>query len=139
MSVRFVIVIGIAVGVLDAGSALALRSIAQPHKPEVERARGAEPERANPALPKLIPAMVPPAPAVPRLDQYGDPLPPGVICRIGADRFRGDYSACVAFSTDGSAVLTAGGQSIRSWDARTGRSQPVRAIELNGPAPVFIP
>jgi len=40
MSVRFVIVIGIAVGALAAGSALALRSIVQPHKPDVERARG---------------------------------------------------------------------------------------------------
>jgi WD40 repeat protein len=66
--------------------------------------------------------------APPRCDQYGDPLPPGALVRIGTTRFR-HYASIysLAYSADGK--LIAGGDSFEGaaessivvWDAATGR------------------
>jgi WD40 repeat protein len=63
----------------------------------------------------------PPAEA-PRLDLYGDPLPPGAIARMGTVRFRhGSIINAIAFSPDGS-TLAAGDWrgAVILWDVDSG-------------------
>jgi RNA polymerase sigma factor (sigma-70 family) len=60
----------------------------------------------------------------PRTDVHGDPLPPGALARMGTVRFRhGATVARVAFSADGQLASAAHDNSIRSWDAATGRER----------------
>ena len=61
------------------------------------------------------PAQLPP----PRLDLFGDPLPPGAVARLGTMRLR--YAACMAFSPDGKIVATAQHHAVHLWDAATGK------------------
>jgi WD40 repeat protein len=60
-----------------------------------------------------------------RVDQYGDPLPPGAIARIGTTRLRhGSGVWSVAFSPDGKTIASGGislDESICLWDAKTGK------------------
>jgi WD40 repeat protein len=66
------------------------------------------------------------APPAPRLDRYGDPLPPGAVARMGSVRLR--YAAAVsslAYSPDGS-LLAVGlgegaGPTVRLWDLARAR------------------
>ncbi len=65
-----------------------------------------------------------PAPAQePRKDQYGDPLPPGAIARLGTVRLRSHHNINhVALSPDGKLLATWGGDSpIQVWDGVTGQ------------------
>ncbi|MGH7170470.1 MAG: WD40 repeat domain-containing protein [Gemmataceae bacterium] len=55
----------------------------------------------------------------PRLDLFGDPLPPGAVARLGTMRLR--YAACMAFSPDGKVVATAQHHAVHLWDAATGK------------------
>ena len=60
-----------------------------------------------------------------RVDAYGDPLPPGVLARMGTLRdFIGEGSSRVIFSTDGKFV-TASSEwfrpEVRLWDPGSGR------------------
>src|SRR5262249_17289738 len=58
----------------------------------------------------------------PRVDQLGDPLPDGVVARIGSVRMR--HSVVfrqLAFSPDGQTVVSGAANGIRIWDAATGR------------------
>src|SRR5947209_4047616 len=54
-----------------------------------------------------------------RLDRFGDPLPPGVVARLGTVRFH--RSDCAAYSPDGKFVVTGDGDGIYFWEAATGR------------------
>ena len=58
-------------------------------------------------------------------DQFGDPLPPGAIARLGTTRWRHD--AAVAFSAflpDGKAVITVGDDlTIRIWEFPSGKEK----------------
>src|SRR5439155_2048287 len=60
---------------------------------------------------------------VPRLDLHGDPLPPGVLLRLGTVRFRqGDVIHPVVFAADGKSLASAGYDgTVRLWDRATGK------------------
>ena len=68
------------------------------------------------AQPNELPVPKPTEP--PKLDAYGDPLPPGALARFGTVRWRHDAKA-VAF-LDNKTIVSVG-SSIRFWDAMTGR------------------
>jgi RNA polymerase sigma factor (sigma-70 family) len=58
----------------------------------------------------------------PRLDRLGDPLPPGAIMRLGTARLRQPWGvAGLGFSRDGKKVVSAGGHTLRIWEAATGK------------------
>ena len=54
-----------------------------------------------------------------RTDRYSDPLPAGVVARLGTVRLR--HSACFAFAPDGKTLATAERQTIRLWELATGK------------------
>jgi RNA polymerase sigma factor (sigma-70 family) len=57
-----------------------------------------------------------------RLDQYGDPLPPGVIARMGTARFHHSNQVnSVAYSPDGKTVISTTFHEVCIWDAATGK------------------
>jgi WD40 repeat protein len=56
-----------------------------------------------------------------RLDYYGDPLPPGVLVRMGTVRLR-HFGATAVFSADGKTLISAGlDHFVRRWDLATGK------------------
>src|SRR5262245_47942906 len=61
----------------------------------------------------------------PKVDQHGDPLPPGAIARLGTVRWRhGDGAIFVAFLPGGKALLTVGrDETVRKWDVATGKER----------------
>src|SRR5262249_26161064 len=66
-----------------------------------------------------------------RLDREGDPLPPGVLARLGTTRFRHEaWVDAAAFSPDGHTLATASAGQVTLWDAATGR--PRRGLEHAG-------
>jgi WD40 repeat protein len=81
--------------------------------------------RGQPALPEPAPKPANPGDIV-RTDLSGDPLPPGVIARLGTLRWRSPFGygafACVTVSRDGALVAAAGGSGLRLWDTTTGQS-----------------
>src|SRR5438552_2775383 len=62
-------------------------------------------------------------PQPPRTDAYGDPLPPGVLARMGWGRMRhpSPLVRLIAFSPDGKSLVSGGFGGLRVWDTETGR------------------
>jgi WD40 repeat protein len=56
------------------------------------------------------------SPAAERLDQFGDPLPPGAVARMGTTRLRRGGEPC--FHPDGKILVTNG---PHFWDVETGK------------------
>jgi RNA polymerase sigma factor (sigma-70 family) len=58
-----------------------------------------------------------------KTDQYGDPLPPGAVVRVGTIRFRhAEGVRCSVFSPDGKTLITGGHDGLlRLWDLATGK------------------
>jgi RNA polymerase sigma factor (sigma-70 family) len=57
-------------------------------------------------------------------DLYGDPLPDGVLARLGTERFRhGSFTLSLAYALGGKVLVSGGGTSysICIWDAETGK------------------
>jgi WD40 repeat protein len=78
----------------------------------------------------IILALIPiasPAQKPSRQDLFGDPLPAGVLARMGSARFRPGYSSAIAFSPDGRSLITSNGF-LRLWDVATGK--PNLQVEL---------
>jgi RNA polymerase sigma factor (sigma-70 family) len=70
----------------------------------------------------------PPAAAAAPRDQYGDPLPPGALARLGTVRQRAP-GAHVAVTADGKEVVTAGPDlTVRRFDALTGELRATRQV-----------
>src|SRR5205823_8353701 len=76
----------------------------------------------------LLLALSPPVAAAqsgpgPRLDVYGDPLPPGAIARLGTTRLHhSGQILALAFSPDESKLFSAGGdKTVRVWSTSDGR------------------
>jgi WD40 repeat protein len=64
----------------------------------------------------------------PKVDRQGDPLPPGAVARMGTTRFRhGDAVYEVAFTPDGSRLISTDWKSIHVWEAAAGKE--VRRID----------
>jgi WD40 repeat protein len=62
-----------------------------------------------------------PAEPPPRIDCYGDPLPPGALARMGSIRLR-HFWADMVFSADGKTLNScAGDGAIRRWSLATGK------------------
>jgi RNA polymerase sigma factor (sigma-70 family) len=58
----------------------------------------------------------------PRLDIWGDPLPVGVVARLGTVRFRPVTAlANLFFSPDGKTVISMSPRAVQVWDVATGR------------------
>jgi WD40 repeat protein len=61
--------------------------------------------------------------APPRTDALGDPLPPGVVARLGTERLYQPGVCFLTFSPDGKALAAVDdcGGGLRLWDVRTGK------------------
>jgi RNA polymerase sigma factor (sigma-70 family) len=63
-------------------------------------------------------------------DYYGDPLPPGVLARMGTVQLRQPY-ADVRFSADGKTLISAGGDGmIGFWDVSSGKLVNQKEFEI---------
>lgn len=80
----------------------------------------------EPQSPSNAPAVEPPAAQAksePRRDRYGDPLPPGVLARLGTVRLRHGVFR-FAFSPDGKRIASAGTDGfVRIWSTETGKEE----------------
>ncbi|MBI1918109.1 MAG: WD40 repeat domain-containing protein [Planctomycetes bacterium] len=76
-------------------------------EPAARRTRGEPgPEKAGPS----------------RVDRHGDPLPDGALARLGTLRFRHPNGASeLVLSRDGRTLATRGSNTIRVWDAASGK------------------
>jgi WD40 repeat protein len=57
----------------------------------------------------------------PKTDNYGDPLPPGALLRLGTTRLQGDRLSRFAWMPDGKSLVTASQDRICFWSIEDGR------------------
>jgi RNA polymerase sigma factor (sigma-70 family) len=120
------------VGVCAAGAGWATRAVLAGQPAEAEKQADRESAAKGPDRPGRGTA------GAARTDYYGDPLPPGVLARLGSARLR-HPGAHVTFSGDGKTLTSAGTDGVvQVWDLATGRSvrrlqvaQPGRLAELS--------
>jgi WD40 repeat protein len=63
-------------------------------------------------------------------DRHGDPLPEGVVARLGTIRLRAPW-AHVVFSPDGKTIVTVtDGPKVKTWDAGTGQLRGLRKLPI---------
>src|SRR5271154_5960381 len=67
-----------------------------------------------------------------RLDRFGDPLPPGVLVRLGTVRF--NRCDCAAYSPDGKIIVTGDRDGTHVWEAATGKKLRQLPADNWGPA-----
>jgi WD40 repeat protein len=86
---------------------------------------------ADPADPPQSGTATSEARHAPRVDAYGDPLPPGAVARLGTTRLRlRGQPSLLGFAADRKTLLTLGGDdTIRLLDPATGH--PVRRVPLS--------
>jgi RNA polymerase sigma factor (sigma-70 family) len=64
----------------------------------------------------------PDKPAPPRTDQFGDPLPPGALARMGTTRFRhGSHINRLAYAPDRKTLFSIDFEEICAWDTANGK------------------
>lgn len=57
-----------------------------------------------------------------RVDDYGDPFPPGAVARLGTLRFREEgWVRALAYAPDGKTLASVGWRHIHLWDPATGK------------------
>jgi WD40 repeat protein len=113
----------LAVGVVGLGAGLTAREVLSGQKGDAEPRTTGETPAGEPEKKQAV-------------DLHGDPLPPGVVARLGTTRFRQyGYKGVVAFSRDGKDILNVGQQSksLCFWDPATGKM--VSQCELSPPPP----
>ncbi len=76
-----------------------------------------------------------------RKDSFGDPLPDGVMARLGTGRWRMPLLSRGAFlSADGKTIIVIGARGLMLADVATGRSTVALAVRLSpGPEGVLVP
>jgi RNA polymerase sigma factor (sigma-70 family) len=106
----------VAVSVMGIGLALFPAQGAPPAKPDKDR---------QPAILEKVEG--------PSVDQLGDPLPAGVIARLGTMRLRhGEQPCALAFSPDNREVASGGHDGVlHVWDATTGKER----LRITDPMP----
>ncbi len=70
------------------------------------------------------------APAAPKLDRYGDPLPEGAITRFGTVRYRVGSPWSFALSPDGKTLATEDHLGVTLWDIETGRPTKIMPVAV---------
>jgi RNA polymerase sigma factor (sigma-70 family) len=64
-----------------------------------------------------------------RRDLYGDPLPDGVLVRVGTERLRHPSAIRIRFVEDGKTLMSVGqDQTVRFWDLATGKLQRLQRL-----------
>ncbi len=77
-------------------------------------------------------ALAAEAPARPRTDLLGDPLPAEAVARVGPFRMRhGGSVRALAFSADGKSLVSAGAGGLRVWDVASGNQRRRLPLEVD--------
>jgi RNA polymerase sigma factor (sigma-70 family) len=105
-AILLVAVVGVGMGALGSGAA----------------------SRSGPPTPRAAAKKPAAGPAARGVDLHGDPLPPGVVMRLGTIQRRA-VGANLAMSPDGKSIIgVRGGKYIHVWDAATGKQLQMREL-----------
>ena len=117
--IKLVVVLLLGFGVAAAGVSLTARQTqTAPKDEQVQAALDAAP-------PKVIQETKT------RVDEHGDPLPDGAVARLGAVRFRHQWSTSrLAFTSDGKTLIGHSSPEMVFWDAATGKER--RRLRVEG-------
>jgi RNA polymerase sigma factor (sigma-70 family) len=120
--------LGLTLGLVLAGAGLAAHKGLQTEPPPPTPEAAAPADAAGRAEPRLSSKA--------RKDQYGDPLPPGAVARLGTIRLRpGGRVEYLAFSPDGKRLASWSEAGFSLWEVATGRE--LRHVERPGEALAF--